>query len=49
MCAAFQVEDVNRKFNALREAEGRGWLEELKPPPRQRRAVKVSSAENRPG
>ncbi|XP_014915457.1 disks large-associated protein 5 isoform X2 [Poecilia latipinna] len=40
----FQVEDVNRKFDALREAEGRGWLEELKPPPRQRRAVKKMSA-----
>ncbi|XP_027884498.1 disks large-associated protein 5 isoform X4 [Xiphophorus couchianus] len=40
----FQVEDVNRKFDALREAEGRGWLEELKPPPRQRRAVKKTLA-----
>ncbi|XP_008436371.1 disks large-associated protein 5 isoform X2 [Poecilia reticulata] len=40
----FQVEDVNRKFDALREAEGRGWLEELKPPPRQRRVVKKMSA-----
>ncbi|XP_054877104.1 disks large-associated protein 5 isoform X2 [Poeciliopsis prolifica] len=40
----FQVEDINRKFDALREAEGRGWLEELKPPPRRRRAVKKTSA-----
>uniref|UniRef100_A0AAY4AV41 Disks large-associated protein 5 n=1 Tax=Denticeps clupeoides TaxID=299321 RepID=A0AAY4AV41_9TELE len=27
----FQVEDVDRKFGALREAEGRGWVEETKP------------------
>lgn len=38
----FQVEDVNKKFNALREAEDRGWVEEHKPPPRQRKAVKVT-------
>ena len=39
----FQVEDVNRKFNALKEAEGRGWTEEKKqaPAPRQKQLVKV--------
>nr|XP_057918421.1 disks large-associated protein 5 isoform X2 [Doryrhamphus excisus] len=37
----FQVEDVNRKFDALCELEARGWVEEHKPPPpRQRKAVK---------
>lgn len=39
--AIFQVEDVNKKFDALKEAESRGWVEEHKPPPRQRKAVKV--------
>lgn len=37
----FQVEDVDRKFNALKEAEGRGWTEEKKPAPRQKKLVKV--------
>lgn len=36
-----QVEDVNRKFDALKEAENRGWVEEHKPPPRQKKAAKV--------
>ncbi|XP_026171376.1 disks large-associated protein 5 isoform X2 [Mastacembelus armatus] len=36
----FQVEDVTKKFNALKEAEDRGWVEEHKPPPQQRKAVK---------
>ncbi|KAL0983920.1 hypothetical protein UPYG_G00134780 [Umbra pygmaea] len=36
----FQVEDVNKKFGALVEAESRGWQEECQPPPRQRRVVK---------
>ncbi|XP_047465939.1 disks large-associated protein 5 isoform X2 [Mugil cephalus] len=40
----YQVEDVNKKFDALREAEGRGWVEEHKPPPRQRKMVKKASA-----
>lgn len=39
----FQVEDVNRKFDALKEAESRGWLEEHKPPPL-RKGLKKSSA-----
>ncbi|KAG9338879.1 hypothetical protein JZ751_025319 [Albula glossodonta] len=36
----FQVEDVMRKFDALKEAESRGWQEEHKPQPRQKKAVK---------
>nr|XP_020471520.1 disks large-associated protein 5 isoform X1 [Monopterus albus]XP_020471521.1 disks large-associated protein 5 isoform X1 [Monopterus albus] len=40
----YQVEDVNKKFNALKEAEGRGWVEEHQPPPRQRKVVKKPSA-----
>ncbi|XP_023285101.1 disks large-associated protein 5 isoform X1 [Seriola lalandi dorsalis] len=40
----YQVEDVNKKFDALKEAEGRGWVEEHKPPPRQRKVVKKPSA-----
>ncbi|XP_067100227.1 disks large-associated protein 5 [Osmerus mordax] len=36
----YQVEDVNRKFGALSEAESRGWQEEHKPPPRQKKMVK---------
>ncbi|XP_061765068.1 disks large-associated protein 5 isoform X2 [Nerophis ophidion] len=36
----FQVEDVSRKFDALKEAEVRGWVEEHKPQTRQRKAVK---------
>ncbi|XP_038590864.1 disks large-associated protein 5 isoform X1 [Micropterus salmoides] len=40
----YQVEDVNKKFDALKEAESRGWVEEHKPPPRQRKAVKKPSA-----
>ncbi|XP_056153552.1 disks large-associated protein 5 [Lampris incognitus] len=37
----FQVEDVNKKFDALKEAESRGWLEEHKAPPLpKKRAVK---------
>ncbi|XP_036811921.1 disks large-associated protein 5 isoform X1 [Oncorhynchus mykiss] len=36
----YQVEDVNNKFGALKEAESKGWQEERKPPPRQRKVVK---------
>ncbi|XP_071761210.2 disks large-associated protein 5 [Centroberyx gerrardi] len=38
----YQVEDVNKKFDALKELESRGWVEEHehKPPPRQRKVVK---------
>ncbi|XP_062298008.1 disks large-associated protein 5 [Scomber scombrus] len=36
----YQVEDVNKKFGALKEAEARDWVEEHKPPPRQRKVVK---------
>ncbi|XP_072770170.1 disks large-associated protein 5 isoform X2 [Nerophis lumbriciformis] len=36
----FQVEDVSRKFDALKEAEVRGWVDEHKPQARQRKAVK---------
>ncbi|KAG9340353.1 hypothetical protein JZ751_021466 [Albula glossodonta] len=36
----YQVEDVNKKFNALKEAESRGWQEEHKPLPRVKRVVK---------
>lgn len=38
---SLQVEDVNKKFEALRDAESRGWTEEHKPPPRQKKVVKV--------
>lgn len=41
----FQVEDVDRKFAALKEAKGRGWIEDRKPPPRVRRVVKKPPAE----
>ncbi|XP_078135504.1 disks large-associated protein 5 [Sander vitreus] len=42
----YQVEDVYKKFDALKEAESRGWVEEHKPPPppRQRKGVKKPSA-----
>ncbi|MEQ2271744.1 hypothetical protein XENORESO_008593 [Xenotaenia resolanae] len=40
----FQVEDVNKKFDALKEAEGRGWVEEHQPPPQKRKVVKKTSA-----
>lgn len=39
---SWQVEDVNKKFEALKDAESRGWAEERKPPPRQKKVVKVS-------
>ena len=42
--AIFQVEDVIKKFDALKEAETRGWVEEHKPPPRQKKTVKVMIA-----
>ncbi|XP_076154573.1 disks large-associated protein 5 isoform X1 [Alosa pseudoharengus] len=47
----FQVEDVDRKFKALKEAEGRGWTEESKPAPRQKKLVKkppIAGAAGRP-
>lgn len=40
----YQVEDVNKKFDALKEAEGRSWVEEHKPPQRQKKVVKKPSA-----
>ncbi|MEQ2213165.1 hypothetical protein XENOCAPTIV_010620 [Xenoophorus captivus] len=43
----FQVEDVNKKFDALKEAEGRGWVEEHQPPPQKRKVVKVNTLELR--
>uniref|UniRef100_A0A8C6TMY3 Discs, large (Drosophila) homolog-associated protein 5 n=1 Tax=Neogobius melanostomus TaxID=47308 RepID=A0A8C6TMY3_9GOBI len=36
----FQVEDVVKKFDALKAAEACGWVEEHKPPSRQRKIVK---------
>ncbi|XP_043108953.1 disks large-associated protein 5 isoform X1 [Puntigrus tetrazona] len=36
----FQVEDVNKKFNALKEAEAREWKEEVRPVVRKRVAKK---------
>ncbi|XP_039544158.1 disks large-associated protein 5 isoform X1 [Pimephales promelas] len=36
----FQVEDVNKKFNALKEAEARDWKEEVRPVTRKRVAKK---------
>ncbi|KAJ8251577.1 hypothetical protein GJAV_G00222840 [Gymnothorax javanicus] len=36
----YQVEDVNRKFNILKEVESRGWKEEQKPLPQVKRAPK---------
>ncbi|XP_049916531.1 disks large-associated protein 5 isoform X2 [Epinephelus moara] len=45
----YQVEDVNKKFDALKEAESRGWVEEHKPPPtRQRKVVKKAPAPAKP-
>lgn len=35
------MEDVNKKFDALKDAESRGWVEEHKPAPRQKKVVKV--------
>ncbi|KAM7381924.1 hypothetical protein PAMA_012673 [Pampus argenteus] len=40
----YQVEDVIKKFDALKEAEARGWVEEHKPQPRQRKVVKKPAA-----
>ncbi|KAJ8263892.1 hypothetical protein GJAV_G00142780 [Gymnothorax javanicus] len=40
----FQVEDVLKKFSALKEAESRGWKEELKPEPRPKKTKKPPSA-----
>ncbi|XP_035256878.1 disks large-associated protein 5-like isoform X2 [Anguilla anguilla] len=40
----FQVEDVIRKFGALREAESRGWQEEHKSPPRPKKTKKPRPA-----
>ncbi|CAL9698874.1 unnamed protein product [Knipowitschia caucasica] len=39
----YQVEDVHKKFDALKAAEGQSWLEEQKPVPRQRKVVKKSA------
>lgn len=35
------MEDVNKKFDALKDAESRGWVDEYKPLPRQKKVVKV--------
>ncbi|KAM9832335.1 disks large-associated protein 5 [Neosynchiropus ocellatus] len=40
----YQVEDVTKKFEALKEVEARGWVDEHKPPPRQRKVVKKPAA-----
>uniref|UniRef100_A0A8C2ZBC2 Discs, large (Drosophila) homolog-associated protein 5 n=1 Tax=Cyclopterus lumpus TaxID=8103 RepID=A0A8C2ZBC2_CYCLU len=42
----YQVEDVHKKFGALKEAESRGWVEEHKPqlPPRQRKKPSAAPA-----
>ncbi|CAL8283725.1 unnamed protein product [Merluccius merluccius] len=50
----YQVEDVEKKFAALKEAESRNWVEELKPvAPRQRKVVKkppvTAAAAPKPG
>lgn len=37
------MEDVNKKFDALKDAESRAWVEERKPPPRPKKLVKVKS------
>lgn len=37
------MEDVNRKFDVLKDAESLAWVEERKPPPRPKRIVKVKS------
>lgn len=37
------MEDVNKKFDALKDAESRAWVEECQPPPRPKRLVKVKS------
>lgn len=37
------MEDVTRKFDALKDAESRAWVEERKPAPRPKRLVKVES------
>ncbi|TNN04068.1 hypothetical protein fugu_001097 [Takifugu bimaculatus] len=39
----YQVEDVTKKFDALKEAESRAWVEDRKPPPRPKKAVKKPS------
>ncbi|XP_072311933.1 disks large-associated protein 5 [Eucyclogobius newberryi] len=44
----FQVEDVIQKFDALKEAEARGWVDEHKPLPRQRKVVKKPAAAEAP-
>ncbi|XP_011602728.2 disks large-associated protein 5 isoform X1 [Takifugu rubripes] len=45
----YQVEDVNKKFDALKEAESRAWVEDRKPPPRPKKAVmKPSGAPVKP-
>ncbi|KAK3559541.1 hypothetical protein QTP86_013516 [Hemibagrus guttatus] len=47
----FQVEDVDKKFNALKMAEARGWQEEIKPVTRQKKVVKQKppAAGGKPG
>ncbi|XP_010788661.1 disks large-associated protein 5-like, partial [Notothenia coriiceps] len=42
--ASVNVEDVHKKFEALKVAESQSWVEEHKPAPRQRKAVKKPSA-----
>ncbi|XP_061088217.1 disks large-associated protein 5 isoform X1 [Conger conger] len=40
----YQVEDVIRKFDVLREAESKGWQEERKSPPRPKKTKKPPGA-----
>ncbi|XP_015248596.1 PREDICTED: disks large-associated protein 5 isoform X1 [Cyprinodon variegatus] len=44
----FQVEDVQKKFDSLKEAESRGWMEEQKLPPRRRKVKTTSVAPTKP-
>lgn len=44
----FQVEDVHKKFDALKEAEARSWVEVYKPPPRLKKVKKPAAAPAKP-
>ncbi|CAM4320395.1 unnamed protein product [Leuciscus chuanchicus] len=45
----FQVEDVNKKFNSLKEAEARDWKEEVRPVVRKRVAKKPPAVGGKAG
>ncbi|XP_067225234.1 disks large-associated protein 5 [Chanodichthys erythropterus] len=45
----FQVEDVNKKFNALKEVEAKDWKEEVKPVTRKRVAKKPPAVGGKAG